>query len=214
MFSRFASNLILAATRRSSGDIAALSLKRNRLGSVSSYSQTTVVSRQSPTRKKILEQHAARKVPKKMTENQQPNKTKLLAVGGNTVLFFGMSMWLLLFVDRYFQNRERECIAKAQEELYREFGDFDELAAKYKDHPAQFSCVVRLKSRELYDLFPVRVGDVVDVLVEGVGHDRNLNICRSRPRNPEEAPIVSFYPIGCLQRLKTEQTDSETTMNA
>jgi hypothetical protein len=127
-----------------------------------------------------------------------------MAVGANTVLFFGMSIWLLLFVDQYFQRREKECIAKAQEQIYREFGDLDQLAATYKNHPALFSCVVRLRSREMDELFPVRVGDVVDVLVEGVGRDENLNICRSRPKSAEEPPIVSLYPIGCLQRIQSE----------
>ena len=133
-----------------------------------------------------------------------------MLVGANAVLFFGMSMWLLLFVDKYFQNRERECIHKAHEQLYADFGDLDKMGDAYQDHPSLFTCMVRLRSRELKDLFPVEIGDVVDVLVEGVGRDGTLNICRTRPQNPQEKPKVSLYPMGCLQRVNLEEYNNSS----
>jgi len=143
-------------------------------------------------------------------------KSKLMLVGANAVLFFGMSIWLLLFVDKYFQNSERECIQSAQEQLYADFGDLDLVTEQYSDTPVQFTCMVRLRSRELRELFPVEIGDLVDVLAEGVGRDGNLNICRTRPRNTDETPVVGIYPMGCLQRVNLEQQnqDNDTSESA
>lgn len=169
-------------------------------------------SRPSPLRKQKLAKPGTQSASK-AEEVQKNAKSKLMLVGANAVLFFGMSMWLLLFVDKYFQNRERECVLKAQAQVYDDFGDLDELAKKYQNHPALFTCMVRLQSRELKDLFPVEIGDVVDVLVEGVGRDGSLNICRSRPQNPLES-AVGLFPMGCLQRVNLEEYNNESTASS
>lgn len=164
-------------------------------------------SRPSPFRQqKLAKQRPAssRTSPQAVEEAKKSANSKIMLVGANAVLFFGMSMWLLLFVDKYFQNRERECIQQAHEQLAADFADMEQWDTKYKDHQALFTCMVRVKSRELKDLFPVEIGEVVDVLVEGVGRDGTLNICRTRPQNPHQKAVISLYPMGCLQRVKLE----------
>ena len=164
--------------------------------------------RPSPFRQQKLAQqrtsNTTRSSPQAVEEAKKSANNKIMLVGANAVLFFGMSIWLLLFVDKYFQNRERECIQKAHEQLAADFEDMEQWDTKYKDRQALFACMVRLKSRELKDLFPVEIGDVVDVLVEGVGRDGTLNICRSRPQNPHQKAVISLYPMGCLQRVDLE----------
>jgi len=170
-------------------------------------------NRQSPTRKQFLEKQASRKITlsdkTKNSRSSTANNSKFILVGANTVLFFGMSVWLLLLVDRYFRNRERECMQKAHEQLHADFGDLDEFAEKFKDHRSLGRCMVRMKSRELKQLFPVQVGEVVDVLVEGVGTEKSLNVCRTRPKNSKEQPMVGLYPMGCLQRVILDDATDE-----
>lgn len=164
-----------------------------------------VSSRPNPIhQQKLAKQRSANDNPAALAEAKKEANKKVMLLGANSVLFFGMAMWLLVFVDRYFQNREREIIQKTLEQLTSDFEDMDEWDTKYQDHPALCACLVRFKSRELREIFPVEVGEVVDVLVEGVGRDGTLNICRSRPQNPNQKAVVSLYPMGCLQRINLE----------
>ena len=47
-------------------------------------------------------------------------------------------------------------------------------------------------------------GVSVDILEEGVGKNQSLNIIRTRPRNPLEAPTICLYPMACLQRIELQ----------
>ena len=172
--------------------------------------QRYVSGRPSPFRQQMLakQRKANNRSSAAADEAQKSAKNKTMLVSVNSVLYFGMAMYLMLFVDRYFQNREREIIQRVQEQLASEFTDMEEWDTKYQDHPVLCTCLVRLKSRELKDLFPVEIGDVVDVLVEGVGRDGTLNICRSRPQNPQQKPVTSLYPMGCLQRVNLENSNN------
>jgi len=118
---------------------------------------------------------------------------------GTILLTIGWSGLALLTVDRYLQWQQRarrhEAVAMAktmEEEIQR---DRFRLHQKYKDTPALFHCVIRREYKSMsgsHGLRGVQVGDIVEILDEGVGPDRAYNLCRhTRASRKEEGSSSS-----------------------
>lgn len=71
--------------------------------------------------------------------------------------------------------------------------------------PTLFHCVVRKTSGLTHCLSGVRLGDVVEILEEGVGPDKAYNLCRL-PAKDNEASLsrdtYGWFPIRWLQKLE------------
>jgi len=72
--------------------------------------------------------------------------------------------------------------------------------------PTLFYCVIRTNSGLTHCLSGVRLGDVVDVLEEGVGPNQDYNLCRLRARGddndgPFSRDTYGWFPIRWLQKL-------------
>mmetsp|Transcript_46723 Transcript_46723/g.69096 ORF Transcript_46723/g.69096 Transcript_46723/m.69096 type:complete len:204 (-) Transcript_46723:50-661(-) len=92
----------------------------------------------------------------------------------------------------------------------------DKLKLEYGNSSTLFRCVVRkIPQRNMFDgsmsLMGVRVGEVLDVLEEGVGPDGMYNMCRRRRLNVtneddededggEEVFDVGWYPVWMLEK--------------
>lgn len=124
--------------------------------------------------------------------------------GGNILLFGGVVIYSLIYINHYFQQRQRDQMQLELETMYNEFGDLDDLKEKHKDSPGLFYCVVRMRYPGLKDVVPIEVGDVVEVVQEGMGEGGNFNIIRTRPKGLKDSYMVCPYPMGCLQRLQEE----------
>ncbi|CAB9496043.1 expressed unknown protein [Seminavis robusta] len=162
----------------------------------------------SPYRRKQLEERARESANGGSSSSDvvfQVDKRKFIGLGPLVLVGIGFGLYGLVFANQYLANRSRDDINQQYEELYAEFGDPDQLGDKYKDTTPLFPCLVRLRSRVFSELGPVRVGEVVDVLAEGVGKNESLNICRTRPRNPDENPTICLFPMGCLQRIDPQE---------
>ena len=127
--------------------------------------------------------------------------------GANLLLFGGVVIYSLIYVNHYFQRRQRERMQQELEAMYADFGDLDQLSEKHKNDPGQFLCVVRLRYPGLKDIVPIEVGDVVEVVREGVGKDGNFNMVRIRPNGSSDKFVVCPYPMGCLQRLQSDSAE-------
>jgi hypothetical protein len=157
------------------------------------------VRQESPHRKQVLDQEmAARPKPKRVP------KPKTLMTGSNILLFGGVVIYSLIYINHYFQQRQRDRMQQELETMYKEFGDLDELKEKHKDAPNLFYCVVRMRYPGLKDIVPIEVGDVVEVVLESVGEGGAFNLIRTRPKSPNDNSVVCPYPMGCLQRLPGE----------
>jgi hypothetical protein len=64
-------------------------------------------------------------------------------------------------------------------------------------------CVVRRNTGFTHCLSGVQIGDVVEVLQEGVGPERSYNLCRvpANPEDPMSTDIYGWFPTRWLQKL-------------
>jgi len=65
-----------------------------------------------------------------------------------------------------------------------------------------FHCVIRRTRGFTHCLSNIQVGDVVEILQEGVGPDQEYNLCRlPAPPNEHVRDTVGWFPIRWLQKL-------------
>lgn len=144
---------------------------------------------------------------------------------GTVLLAIGWSGVALLTLDRYLQwqqrTQRREAVAMVktvEEEIKR---DRLRLHQQYKDHPALFRCVIRRAYKSMsgsHGLRGVEVGDVVDVLDEGVGPDRAYNLCRHTRRKDstasgEEQDVqIGWFPIPFMEKVPAPKKENSTSL--
>ena len=83
--------------------------------------------------------------------------------------------------------------------------EMDNWLEQLESKPTLFHCVVRKTSGLTHCLSGVKLGDVVEILEEGVGPDKAYNLCRL-PARDEEASLsrdtYGWFPIRWLQKLE------------
>jgi len=93
--------------------------------------------------------------------------------------------------------------------------DLQQRTAMRQEHlnsKAQFQCQVRkVPPENMFDgnksLVGVEVGDVLDVLEEGVGPGKLYNLCRTT--KSQEAKQVGWYPVWFLEKISIEAENKE-----
>ncbi|KAL3945113.1 MAG: hypothetical protein SGBAC_000781 [Bacillariaceae sp.] len=72
-----------------------------------------------------------------------------------------------------------------------------------EDLPVLFLCVVRKVSKATHCLVGIQLADVVEVLAEGVGPQRQYNLCRlpADPDKPLSTDVYGWFPTRNLQKL-------------
>jgi hypothetical protein len=93
-----------------------------------------------------------------------------------------------------------------------------EMRQQHLNKPLQFQCHVRkVPEPNMFDgnksLVGIQVGDVVDVLEEGVGPDGMYNLCRTTrsPGNEGTVRQVGWYPIWFLEKIDSSTNKADTT---
>ena len=88
-------------------------------------------------------------------------------------------------------------------------GSDDDWLLSLESKPTLFHCVIRQNTGLTHCLSGVQLGDVVEVLEEGVGPERSYNLCRlpAKPAQPGQPPSLSrdtygWFPIRWLQKLE------------
>ena len=83
------------------------------------------------------------------------------------------------------------------------------LRLKWREQPALFHCIVRRAYKNMggsYGLQNVHVGDVVEVLEEGVGPNKHYNLCRIRKKNLDDdddsEEQIGWFPISYMEKLE------------
>ena len=95
-----------------------------------------------------------------------------------------------------------------------------QLQEQYRKAPAMFECVIRraYPMGGSHGLPKVQVGEVVQVLQEGVGPDQQYNLCRRRQLtvrkdqngqngqplqndDDDDSVVVGWYPIGFMEKI-------------
>lgn len=101
--------------------------------------------------------------------------------------------------DSIFGNRQ----IGTNEALRQEF--LSDMLARQRDEtrPILSYCVVRRTSGFTHCLTSVQLGDVVEVLQEGIGPKRAFNLCRlpAHPDEPLSTDIYGWFPTRWLQKL-------------
>jgi len=106
---------------------------------------------------------------------------------GRILLTLGWGGLAVLVLDRYLQRQQRaqrreavQMVKTMEEEIAR---DKRRLHETWRDAPVLFHCVIRRAYKSMsgsHGLRGVEVGDVVEILQEGVGPDKAYNLCRLR----------------------------------
>jgi len=125
---------------------------------------------------------------------------------GSILLTLGWGGLALLTVDRYLQWRQRsqrqeavQMVKTMEEEINREKL---RLHLQWQDNPALFHCVIRRAYKQMggsHGLRGVDIGDVVDILEEGVGPDKAYNLCRLRGK-PGVEDQIGWFPIPFMEK--------------
>lgn len=136
---------------------------------------------------------------------------------GNILLFLGWSGLAVMALDRYLLYQmqieidSNEMLETVTKESQRER---ETLLKTWKDAPTLFNCMVLREYKNMggsHGLAGLQVGDVVQVLQEGVGPDQLYHLCRidgsGRPidNTITEPPLqIGWYPIAFMKRLEDE----------
>lgn len=107
--------------------------------------------------------------------------------------------------QRFLAELEHQQKHKANDDTTDDCCDLSSLDAK----PTVFYCVVRKSTGLTHCLTGAQLGDVVEVLEEGVGPDRAYNLCRLPVKEKPGQPSMSlsrdaygWFPIRWLQKME------------
>jgi hypothetical protein len=129
---------------------------------------------------------------------------------GSILIGLGWSGLALLALDRYLlyqiQNDSDTMIETIRDESARQK---QALVAAWRDQPALYECIIRHEYKNMggsHGLVGVVVGDVVQVLQQGVGPNQQYNLCRiprQRTIDGEEEPPVAigWYPMAFMEQI-------------
>jgi hypothetical protein len=128
---------------------------------------------------------------------------------GSILIGLGWSGLALLALDRYLlyqiHNDSDTMIETIRDESVRQK---QALVAAWRDQPALFECIIRHEYKNMggsHGLVGVVVGDVVQVLQQGVGPNQQYNLCRIHQRSSgdgEEQPeSIGWYPMAFMEQI-------------
>lgn len=143
---------------------------------------------------------------------------------GTPEILIGSTLLLMLAADHFLQNMQRyeraDVLTRLQKEVEADKRStvVDGFSATMdfhsaKDAPFMFRCVVR-RIPELFDgtksLTNVKVGDIVDVVEEGVGPGGAYNLCRLCQTSDTETGCangdemsIGWFPTICLEKISS-----------
>lgn len=137
---------------------------------------------------------------------------------GTPEITFGGLVLAVVGIDYYLQQRNdkqrSEMIRRFEEEVKR-----DEEVSRTEEREminsnggagmkSLFQCIVRVVPQQFDGhkcLTNLKVGDVVNVLKEGVGPDKKYNLCsieRSTSATEEKQISVGWFPCSCLEKIE------------
>lgn len=99
--------------------------------------------------------------------------------------------------ENYFQNRQLRLNEELRQQMEKEY-DKKELEFE----PILFHCVIRRTRDVTHCLSNIKVGDVVQVLYEGVGPNQEYNLCRFPADEPHAMDTIGWFPTRWLQKLE------------
>jgi hypothetical protein len=133
---------------------------------------------------------------------------------GSRWLILGWGLLGLIVVDQllqYYQEQERQRILN---ELQKEADERNPVPSAWSETSAnamatKYQCKVITVHKTLdgtHVLRDVMIGEVVDVLQEGVGPNADYHLCRRSSRNPNKASSdsgfsIGWYPVKFLEKL-------------
>ena len=133
---------------------------------------------------------------------------------GTILLTIGWTGLALLVLDRYLQYQQfserldaAAMVQTMEEEIRRE--KF-RLHQEWHDKPVLFYAVIRREYKQMggsHGLRGAHVGDVVEILDEGVGPERAYNVCRLRGRAEEGGVAgvgedqIGWFPVAFMEKV-------------
>ena len=136
---------------------------------------------------------------------------------GRILLTLGWGGLAVLVLDRYLQRQQRtqrreavQMVKTMEEEIAR---DKRQLHWRWRGAPVLFHCVIRRAYKPMsgsHGLRGVEVGDVVEILQEGVGPDKAYNLCRMRGKKGSGAGVgeeegddfqIGWFPIPFMEKV-------------
>lgn len=158
--------------------------------------------------------HTTRDV-KKSAASPYRDRLRELRRNGTPEIVFGGLVLAVAGIDYYLQQRNdlqrSEMIRRFEQEVKK-----DEAVSRKAEKDlieggvAKFKCIVRKVPQRLDGhkcLKDLKVGDIVNVLQEGVGPDKRYNLCSieriSAPKAAGEQSVsVGWFPCNCLEKIK------------
>jgi len=138
----------------------------------------------------------------------QTSKLRQWWDNGNILIGFGWTLCAVLALDRYLLYSESRNVDIAMAEIEQESNDKRaEIFDVHRDDPVQFQCTVRQAYRMggSHALMHVQVGDVIDVLHEGVGPQELYNLCRISQNG--HVWSIGWYPVQYLEKVQEPSTN-------
>lgn len=134
------------------------------------------------------------------------NGTPEIAIGSLIITVVGVDYMLQLRNDQQRQDMVKQLEMQVHRDAIISRKEDKELIQKGLD--PKFRCVIRTVPDQ-FDGHKVlrncKVGDIVDVLEEGVGPDRMYNLCsitRRTPNNDKKQGVsIGWFPTSCLQKI-------------
>ncbi|GKZ00376.1 hypothetical protein MPSEU_000990600 [Mayamaea pseudoterrestris] len=125
--------------------------------------------------------------------------TILIGIGGAGVTLLLLDRTLQYYDDYNRQQTTESMAASLQIQQQQRHAD---LMDKYKNHPALFECTVEVvyEMGGTHGLTNVRQNQVLQVLQEGVGPNKQYNLCRTIIDEDHPFASIGWYPMSFLAK--------------
>ena len=158
-----------------------------------------------PVFRSIHDNHHAPTFKERLSRLRQ-NGTPEIAIGSLIIAVVGVDYMLQLRNDQHRQDTVKQLEMEVHRDAILSRKEDQELITKGLE--PKFKCVIRAVPDQ-FDGHKVlrncKVGDVVDVIEEGVGPDRMYNLCSITRRTPntdnEQGVSIGWFPTSCLQKV-------------
>ena len=130
---------------------------------------------------------------------------------GNVLLILGWTGLAVFALDRLLQYQQRADARDIVESIvYDSKLQKRALLLKWKDQPALFNCIIRREYKQMggsYGLHDVMVGDVVEVLEEGIGPDKHYNLCRIQKDDGSggKEDQIGWFPMSFMEKMEQKK---------
>jgi hypothetical protein len=124
---------------------------------------------------------------------------------GSILLFTGFATLGVVLLDRYLQYQDRQEASDAAAMIVEETKQKRrELLEKSRNVPHKFTCEICTEFDKMggsHGLKDLKLGDVVEVLEEGVGPGNGYNLCRIRSQSGE-VDAVGWFPMSYMKKIQ------------